>query len=128
MTKKISDFMTAIPQSIEPHQTLPLALERMGKVNCTHLPVLSGRKILGILSERDISFARSFKDIDFDSMLVNDVMTEDPYIVPPDAPLSEVAKHMAKEKIGSALVANEKHELVGIFTTTDALHILEKMV
>jgi CBS domain-containing protein len=51
-------------------------------------------------------------------------MTPEPYSVTPDAPLWEVAKHMAREKFGCAVITDDGGAVVGLFTTTDALHVL----
>jgi acetoin utilization protein AcuB len=55
---------------------------------------------------------------------VAEAMTPEPYSVTPDAPLWEVAKHMAREKFGCAVVTDEGGAVVGLFTTTDALNVL----
>jgi CBS domain-containing protein len=47
-------------------------------------------------------------------------MTPNPFVVPPDAPLNQVARAMARRKIGSAIVVDGER-VAGVFTTTDAL-------
>ena len=55
-------------------------------------------------------------------------MTRDPYCVPVGTPLSEVAGQMAEHKYGSAIITNGIGQIVGIFTTTDAMRVLQKML
>jgi acetoin utilization protein AcuB len=59
--------------------------------------------------------------------LVEEAMTDEPFVVPPDAPLEEVAEVMAARKHGSALVV-ESTTVVGIFTSTDALRALASLI
>ncbi len=61
----------------------------------------------------------SLKDVDPRKVLVSEAMTQDPYVVSPDAALDEVVSTMGESKIGSAVVT-QNGKVVGIFTTVDA--------
>ena len=50
-------------------------------------------------------------------------MTPEVYKVAPDAPLKDVAAHMAQRGYGCAFVMEDRRP-VGIFTSTDALRLL----
>ena len=54
---------------------------------------------------------------------VSEVMTPEPFIVEAGADLKQVVETMATRKLGSAIVV-EGSKVFGIFTTTDALHLL----
>jgi acetoin utilization protein AcuB len=58
---------------------------------------------------------------------VEEAMTAQPFTVPPDAALEDVARAMAEQKYGSAVVV-DKGAVVGLFTTTDALRALSSML
>jgi predicted transcriptional regulator len=55
---------------------------------------------------------------------VDEAMTDEIYTVDADEALREVAREMAVRKVGSAVVVNHRQQIVGIFTTTDALRAL----
>ncbi len=55
--------------------------------------------------------------------VVGDFILGVPYTVSPDAPLRDVARTMAEQKFGSAVVV-DGDEVTGVFTTTDALRAL----
>jgi acetoin utilization protein AcuB len=63
------------------------------------------------------------RGIDSAFCTVGDFILEPPYSVAPDAPLREVAREMSARKCGSAVVV-EGEQVVGVFTTTDALTLL----
>lgn len=119
----IAKFMTRTPHSIEPGQPLDEARKIMGRHDIRHLPVLSGGRIVGLLSERDLTYIRTLPGIGQD-LKVKDAMVYDPVLVPETDSLKDVARKMADMHIGSVLVCDSHHKLAGIFTYTDALKVL----
>lgn len=120
----IDHLMTTCPHGIDPQEPLALARNRMRDLRIRHLPVRSGGKVVGIISERDLFVLQTFPDIDFKKTRVGAVMTPDPYTVAPDTPADQVAAEMHERHIGSALVVNSEGHLLGIFTDNDALRVL----
>lgn len=121
--KHVQDVMTLCPHSVGYDQPLEIAKTMMREHNFRHLPVQSGGKIIGVVTERDLALISSLNGGDIKNQKVKDAFTPEPYVVTPSAPLREVASKMNAEKIGCALVeANGK--VVGIFTTTDACRVL----
>jgi acetoin utilization protein AcuB len=84
-----------------------------------HLPVLDAGRIVGLVSDRDLSFIETLLDVDPKKVTVEEAMTPEPYIVATDSALDEVVSTMAARKYGSAIVADNA-KVVGIFTTVDA--------
>ncbi|SMF79867.1 CBS domain-containing protein [Pseudobacteriovorax antillogorgiicola] len=121
---QISEYMTKVPHSIEPNCTVQDAKERMYELGVTHLPVMSGGKVIGILSERDILYLKGMNAIDISQVKVGHTMTEEPVTVLEDQDLKSVCSLMVEKKIGSTLVQGKDGKLSGIFTYTDALKAL----
>jgi acetoin utilization protein AcuB len=119
--------MTTAPHCIGADQTLSHAQKRMSELHVRHLPVLMGGELLGVVSDRDIALVRSVMPDELEHVTVEEAMTAVPYCVPPDAKLSDVARHMASRKLGSALVVDQG-KVVGVFTTADALHALASIL
>ena len=117
-------FMTENPHTIEPHQSIEAARERMRRYKVTHLPVRSGGRLVGILSDRDLNYLGNIRSLDLNGAIVADVMITDPYCVGTGVPLRQVAAEMCAKRLGSALVEDELGNLRGIFTATDALKLL----
>ena len=53
-TVKLSDVMTAKPDTIKPEETAGDALQRMQKGGYRHLPVVENGRLVGMVSVRDI--------------------------------------------------------------------------
>ncbi len=52
----VAQYMTPSPQTIGQHLTLTAAHQLMTELKVRHLPVLDGGRLVGLLSERDMSF------------------------------------------------------------------------
>lgn len=117
------DVMTATPHTIGSEQKLSLAHRKMNEHQLRHLPVLRDGKLVGILTQRDLYFLQSMAGVDVHLDVIADAMTPEVYTTTPDAKLKDVARIMADHKYGCAVI-QEKGEVIGIFTITDALRHL----
>jgi acetoin utilization protein AcuB len=122
-TMQVYRHMSVCTQSIERDQSLGAADELMRRYRIHHLPVLDHGVLVGVVTDRDLRFFESLRDVDTAHLRVEDAMTKEPFFVAPDASVREVAKQMSEHKLGSAVVMDGSN-VVGIFTTTDALRAL----
>jgi CBS domain-containing protein len=97
------------------------AYEAMNRARIRHLPVTSGDKLVGMLSERDLFAARARADQgNWWTVPVSRAMQTPVHTARPDDSLSEVAGRMAMTKIGAMPVV-EYGKLLGIATVADVL-------
>jgi acetoin utilization protein AcuB len=121
--------MTPFPHTIDVDAPLEDAHKLMRGRRFRHLPVISGGEIVGVLTDRDIKLVLGpdFGSPDERELRVRDAYVERPCIVPASTPVAKVARVMAQNRIGSAIVT--KHgKLVGIFTVTDACRALAQII
>ena len=119
----VQDFMTVAPVVIGKTRTLVDAHRIMRERGIRHLPVVDGGALVGLVSQRDLYLLETLKGVDPATETVDEAMTADPFTVPPDAPLDDVAVEMAERKVGSAVVV-DRGSVIGLFTTVDALRAL----
>jgi acetoin utilization protein AcuB len=119
--------MSAVPHLIRRDETIAAAHETMRGHRIRHLPVMDGRRLVGIVSDRDLHLVESLRDVDPQIVRVDEAMTPGPYAVGPRTSLAKVARSMAKAKYGSAIVM-DRGRVVGIFTATDALDALAALL
>lgn len=124
---QIHEYMTPTPLTIGADQTLSQAHLMMREHGIRHLPVLVGGKLEGILSDRDLSLVETLRDVDPDKVTVEEAMSQVVYTVAPDAPLDEVAAHMAEHKLGSVVVLSGG-KVSGVFTAVDGLRALAEVL
>jgi len=121
----VQNFMSALPRTIGVEQSLKKGMDMMQEHQIRHLPVLQGRKLVGILTDRDIAVAKSFQGSA--ELRVEGIMMPMTYSVLPETPLETACALMAADKLGSAVVQSPSGEVIGIFTALDALRALSEI-
>ncbi len=95
-----------------------------------HVPVVSGKRFLGIISATDLlrlSYGDPYKqdprmtDALLDTQQLRDAMQEDVKTIGPRASIREAAELLKTGTFHSLPVVSDEGELVGIVTTTDLL-------
>lgn len=127
MNDAIENFMTRSVHTIGTRSPLTEAHRIMNEHAIRHLPVLEGGRLVGMLSQRDLHLIETLKGVDPKEVLVEEAMSQEAYTVSPEQPLADVAREMALHKYGSAIIARGA-EVLGIFTTTDALRALSTVL
>jgi acetoin utilization protein AcuB len=115
--------MTESPHSIGADQTLETAHAMMRSHGIRHLPVLRAGKLVGLLSQRDLYLVETLREVDAHVLTVEEAMSQSTYCVTPRASLARVAREMAERKYGCVVVMDQE-DVVGIFTSVDALRAL----
>ena len=131
--KKIGELVTTDVLCVRDNQQLSdvTALFRENQIH--HVPVLKGKKPVGIISTQDI-FKLIF-DVDstddrmLDTLLnhnykITDVMTSKLVILDEGSTIKDVAKLLIDSSYHSVLVVDNKGDLTGIVTTTDLIKYL----
>lgn len=115
--------MSPAPQTVGRDISLDSAKEIMASLAIRHLPVVQGDKVVGIISDRDIQVFETLGKTSRETLVVDDAMTREVFVVAPDTSLREAVTAMHQGKFGSAVVVKEG-KVCGIFTTIDALRAL----
>jgi len=126
-TLLVGDHMTKSPHTVGRSLTLAAAHDLMRSFHIRHLPVLEEGRLVGIVSQSDLHLIETLRDVAPELVLVEEAMTDEPFVAAPDAPLAHVVREMAERKHGSVVVV-EGHAVVGVFTTTDALRVLLQLL
>ena len=124
-TPAIGKYAVANPFTISCEDSLADAERCMRAHHIRHLPVLDGKRIYGVISDRDISLAKAVHSgrAPAREILIKDICIYDPYVVDEDEPLDVVLRTMAKKRLGSVLISKDQ-TVTGIFTTIDACRLL----
>jgi acetoin utilization protein AcuB len=116
--------------TVPPELPLEAAHKLMLKRGVRHLPVVAGRRLAGIVSDRDILLASGrLKNGTFvyPNLSVGEVMSLSPISADPSTPVKEIAKSMVQSKIDCLPIITGQNELVGLVTSTDLMLVLTEM-
>ncbi len=112
--KRSESGMIVDPVTIGPDQMIADALEVMRRYKISGVPVTQGKRLVGILTNRDLRF-ETRTDI-----LVGDVMTKENLItVPVGTTLEEAERILHQHRVEKLLVVNDRYELKGLITVKD---------
>jgi len=102
------------PVTLSPAEPVRKARELMDEQNVSGIPIVDGKKLVGILTRRDLKF---LKDYD---VRISTVMTKDNLVTGPANTTLEQAKEiLQKHKIEKLLLVNKQGELAGLITMRD---------
>ena len=121
----IDEFMSETLITIAPDLPINDAKERMAENGIRHVPVVEGSRLIGILSARDILIFESIPTEPNIIWPVSAAMTARPITCATDTTLGEALDLMSNESIG-AIPVMDGYVLKGIFTTVDAIELLNK--
>lgn len=122
----VLEYTTPTPITVGPEEPLDRIVNLMTEGGFRHIPVTDGNRPIGIISERDIRVLQ--RHVVNPRLNARDIMTPGPHTIKQDMQLDRAAYDLSRYKIGSALVVDDSGELIGIFTSTDALNALIEVV
>ena len=96
---KVKELMTREPTTVGPDATLGEVATLMRQEDCGSIPVVRDRRLVGIVTDRDIVVRGIAAGKDARSTPVSDVMSADPVCVGPDADVTEAEKIMGDRQI-----------------------------
>jgi len=112
--KKSESGMIVDPITISPEQKVQDALHLMTEYRISGVPVVKGKRLVGILTNRDLRF-----ESDLEQPVAN-VMTKDNLVtVTSNISLEESKKLLHKHRIEKLLVVDEEYNLKGLITIKD---------
>jgi CBS-domain-containing membrane protein len=126
---KIKDLMNTTVSTLGRNDTLDLADHVMTLERIRHLPVLDERRVVGVVSQRDLfrsalavalGYGERAQATLLKTLRVKEVMSEPAITISPEATIKDAARMMIERKIGCLPVV-EAGRLVGIITETDVL-------
>jgi CBS domain-containing protein len=118
-TIKIKDIETQHPEVVGPDAGLIEAAQKMRRLDVGVLPVCEGERLIGLLTDRDITVRGTAEGRDPRQTKVRDVMSLDPVCCYEDQTVTECVALMEQKQIRRLPVLNRTQHLVGIVSLGD---------
>ncbi|HLN99997.1 MAG TPA: CBS domain-containing protein [Pyrinomonadaceae bacterium] len=117
---KVKEVMTPNATAIWITESLADAAKEMWEHDCGVLPIIKdGRRVVGIITDRDICMATAVRDKNPSSISVEEVMNATVYAAAPEEDLEQALKTMREHKVRRLPVLNSEGELEGILSMND---------
>lgn len=119
---KVKEVMTPEVKAIWLTESLADAARLMWDHDCGALPVIKdGRKVIGMITDRDICMALAMRDTNPSGVSVEEVMSGQVYSVAAEDNIEQALQAMQEHKIRRLPVLNAEGELEGILSMNDVV-------
>jgi CBS domain-containing protein len=115
----VRDIMTRDVEVVHPDSMLQEAAGKMKSLDVGSLPVCDNRRLLGVVTDRDITIRAVAAGHDPKSTKVRNAMTPELIYCYEDESLSEAAKLMERHQIRRLPILDREKQLVGIVALGD---------
>lgn len=116
---QVRDIMTPRVETISPREVVADAAAKMKNLDVGSLPVCDGNRLLGMITDRDITVRATSSGVHPHDRRVEEVMTPDVIFCFDDQDVSEAAQIMEVKQVRRLPVLNRNMELVGIVALGD---------
>ncbi len=116
---KVADVMSTGVQVIEPQESLRRAAGLMQMWGVGALPVCDGLRVLGMVTDRDITVRGVARGLNPDDACVFDVMSADAECCTADQSTDEVLRLMGDKQLRRLPVVDGDHGVIGIVSLGD---------
>jgi IMP dehydrogenase len=114
LVKRSESGMISDPVSLPPDATVQEALDLMAKYRFSGVPIVEGRRLVGILTNRDLRFVEDTR------VPVRGLMTSDGLVTAPEGTtLEEAQRLLHKHRIEKLPIVDRDFALVGLITFKD---------
>jgi len=114
---KVKQIMTTDVSTVTPNDTITKAASIMNQLNVGSVPVIDGNRVVGIVTDRDITL-RGVAKSGNPNQKISEVMTTDVKYATPDMDVHAVADLMAENQV-RRLPVIDNDKLVGIVAIGD---------
>jgi len=117
--RHIRDVMTPNPECVSEKDSIRDVARIMKDQDTGVVPVVEGKKIIGLITDRDIVVRGLAEGKNLENVRVNELMTKSVRSVREDSSVGEALDLMSNAEIRRIAVVNHNDELVGIVSLGD---------
>ena len=115
----VRELMTKSPTCCTPETKLDVVARMMFDNDCGEIPVLDGTKLVGVITDRDITVRAVATGLKPDLIPTRDVMTKAVHTVNAGADLEDALQMMELRRVRRLPVTDDNGRVVGILSQTD---------
>jgi CBS domain-containing protein len=116
---KVREVMMRDVAVVHPDSTLQEAADRMRQLNIGPLPVCDNDRLVGMITDRDITVRSTAEGLDPWTAQVREAMTADVVYCSEDDDVAEAARLMNEKQVSHLVVLDRNRRLAGIISLDD---------
>ena len=116
---QLKDIITDNVETISPDSSLQDAAKAMLTHDLGWLPVADSGKVVGVVTDRDITIRGVAAGLDAKTSAVQDVMSREVFSCSPDDTIEDACAMMEDEQVRRLVVLDDDEKLIGIVSLAD---------
>ncbi len=129
----VKEWMATKPIVVDENTSIMKATQIMKENNIRRIPVVRDRRLMGIISDRDIKEAAPSKATSLDvhelyyllsEIKIKDIMTPDPITLKENDSVEKAAVIMLENRISGMPIVDDNNQVIGIITETDVFKVM----
>jgi len=125
---RVETLMAADPAAVRPEADVRAAIGEMRAHRCGFLPVVDGsRRVVGVLTDRDVALALGADDVRPSARAVAEVMTAGPRVCRVDETAQQVLRRMRDARVRRLPVVDGADRLVGAVSIDDLVLVAQNV-
>jgi acetoin utilization protein AcuB len=129
----VKNWMSKEVVTIDINNSMMEATRKLREHHISMLPVMKKGELVGIVTDRDIKKASASDATTLEvhellyiisNIKIKDLMTKNPFTVPPDYTIGETAELLLEKNISGVPVLNKKSDVTGVITKSDIFRAL----
>ena len=123
----VKDVMTREVVCLKPDDLVSKAVSMMAEKSISTIVITSEKKLVGVITERDLVSRVMNKAKDPKKTKIKDVMSTQPRFVVPDASLLQASNYMKQQHVRKLIVVGNEGEVIGLVSQTDIINNLQRI-
>ena len=119
MKTRVDSIMKRTVRTCTPRDTLNVPAQVMWEVDCGCVPVVEGKRVVGIVTDRDICMAAYVRGKPLSQLTVDDTMAKHVFTCRPDDDLMDTERVMQEHQVRRLPVVDDNGQLVGLVSLAD---------
>jgi CBS domain-containing protein len=126
----VGEIMTREVVTLEADDALIQVDDLLKRHHIRHVPVVHGRKLVGMVSHRDLirALARQAAGQGLQPISISEVMTREVETVAPHTSAQEAIEKLLDHRFGCLPVVDAQGDLVGIVTESDFMRLAHRLL
>jgi CBS domain-containing protein len=125
---KVSEIMTANVECINPGTPIAKAAEKMRHRNIGFLPICDNDRLVGTVTDRDITIQSVAQGRDPRLEAVREIMNAQVFYCYEDDDVHKVGQHMQEREVRRMLILDRQKRLVGVVSIGDIARASDKQL